>query len=110
MALELEDITGAVIGAAIEVHRALGPGFLESVYEAALAVELEFRCVPFARQVPVTVRYRGGRRVAPARPVRRRFDRRGVEGRARIHTRTLRGRTLIPTRGRAGPRVATELL
>ena len=59
MALELEDITGAVIGAAIEVHRALGPGFLESVYEAALAVELEFRCVPFARQVPVTVRYRG---------------------------------------------------
>ena len=59
MALELEDVTGAIIGAAIEVHRTLGPGFLESVYEAALVVELEFRRIPFARQVPVTVRYRG---------------------------------------------------
>ena len=56
MALELEDVTGATIGAAIEVHRTLGPGFLESAYEAALVVELEVRRIPFARQLPVTVR------------------------------------------------------
>jgi len=59
MALELEDLTGAVIGAAIEVHRTLGPGFLESVYEEALVIELVARKVSFARQYSVTVRYRG---------------------------------------------------
>ena len=58
MALELEDVTGAIIGAGIEVHRTLGPGLLEAVYEAALVVELDFRRIPFARQIPVTVRDR----------------------------------------------------
>jgi len=48
-----------VIGAAIEVHRALGPGFLESVYEEALCVELGLRRIPFARQVAVGVAYKG---------------------------------------------------
>ncbi len=48
-----------VIGAAIEVHRVLGPGFLESVYEEALAVELEARCMPFERQVRHGVEYKG---------------------------------------------------
>ncbi len=59
MALELEDFTGAVIGAAIEVHRTLGPGFPESVYEEALVIERVARKVPFARPYSVTVRYRG---------------------------------------------------
>ncbi|MGB0721722.1 MAG: GxxExxY protein [Gammaproteobacteria bacterium] len=53
-----ERIAHATIGAAIEVHRHLGPGFLESVYEAALAVELKARGISFARQVPVSVTYK----------------------------------------------------
>ena len=52
------DLTGAVIGAAIEVHNTLGPGFLESVYETALARELELRAIPFARQVQVPIYYK----------------------------------------------------
>jgi GxxExxY protein len=48
-----------VVGAALEVHRSLGPGFLESVYEQALCVELRANSVPFRRQVPVVVNYRG---------------------------------------------------
>ena len=47
-----------VVEAAIEVHRLLGPGLLESVYERALAHELEARGLQVERQVPVTVRYK----------------------------------------------------
>jgi len=53
------EITKAIIGAAIEVHNTLGPGFLESVYEGALARELEHLGIPFDRQVSVPIRYRG---------------------------------------------------
>lgn len=59
MDLEHEDLTGQIIGAAIEVHRTLGPGFLESIYENALAIELRQRNIPFARQLSVPVLYRG---------------------------------------------------
>jgi GxxExxY protein len=55
----VDELAHAVIGAAIEVHRVLGPGFLESVYEAALAIELETRAIPFERQKPVPLRYKG---------------------------------------------------
>jgi len=47
------------IGAAIEVHRALGPGFLERIYQEALCIELESRGVRFERERPVIVYYRG---------------------------------------------------
>ncbi len=56
---DAREVTRGVIGAAIEVHRVLGPGFLESVYEEALAVELSLRGVPFRRQVPVAMHYKG---------------------------------------------------
>ncbi|HVK84745.1 MAG TPA: GxxExxY protein [Kofleriaceae bacterium] len=52
-------IAHSLIGAAIEVHRHLGPGFLESAYERALAVELGLRGIPFAQQVPIVVAYKG---------------------------------------------------
>lgn len=58
MALELEDLTGRIIGAAIEVHRALGPGFLESVYENALVLELQSLGLSVDQQLEVSIRYR----------------------------------------------------
>jgi len=54
-----DDVARAAIGAAIEVHRVLGPGYLESVYEEALAVELNLRGIPFERQKTVAVNYKG---------------------------------------------------
>ena len=56
---ERSELTGVVIGAAIEVHRVLGPGFLESVYEEALCVELQLRGIPFRRQPVVAINYKG---------------------------------------------------
>ena len=55
----LDRLARMVIGAAIEVHRHLGPGYLESVYEEALIVELGLRSGPFERQVPIRVVYKG---------------------------------------------------
>ncbi len=56
---ELNRLSEQVIGAAIEVHRELGPGFLESVYEEALCCELTTRKIAFGRQVVVAVNYKG---------------------------------------------------
>lgn len=56
-----DDITGAVVGAAIEVHRELGPGLLESVYEVCLSAELSARGVDRQRQVFLPVTYKGQR-------------------------------------------------
>lgn len=53
-----ERLTETVIGAAMEVHRMLGPGFLESVYGNALAIELERAFVVFQREVKLNVQYR----------------------------------------------------
>jgi GxxExxY protein len=51
------DITHEIIGAAIEVHKRLGPGLLESAYEACLAHELHLRNLEVSQQVPVPVIY-----------------------------------------------------
>lgn len=56
---ETDRLAQEVIGAAIEVHRALGPGFLESVYEQAMSIELGLLGTSFERQVPVAVTYKG---------------------------------------------------
>jgi GxxExxY protein len=56
-----EDGTQAVIGALIEVHRALGPGLLESAYEACLCAELSVRGIPCQRQRPLPIEYKGVR-------------------------------------------------
>ena len=48
-----------IIGAAMEVHSELGPGFLESIYEEALARECKMRNIPFENQVNVPVEYKG---------------------------------------------------
>src|SRR5918911_3091150 len=56
---DLDELAHAVIGAAIEVHRLLGPGFLESVYEDALCAELALRSIPFTRQQMIAVSYKG---------------------------------------------------
>ena len=57
--MEINRVTGTVIGAAIEVHRALGPGLLESAYEECLSRELSLKEVPFERQRPLPVKYKG---------------------------------------------------
>ena len=53
-----EELTERVIGAAIEVHRALGPGLLESAYEECLCHEFHLRGIHFERQVPLPVEYK----------------------------------------------------
>jgi GxxExxY protein len=53
------EITGPVIGAAIEVHKILGPGFLESVYEEAFAIELDLRRISYERQHSIDIFYKG---------------------------------------------------
>lgn len=52
------DLTEQIIGAAIEVHRTLGPGLLESAYEECLAREFAIRQIPFERQKAITLTYK----------------------------------------------------
>lgn len=52
-------LSKVIIGAAIEVHRVLGPGLLESAYEACLCRELTLRSINFERQVPLPLQYKG---------------------------------------------------
>jgi GxxExxY protein len=58
MNTKINALTEQVIGAAIEVHRELGPGLLESAYQRALAHELTLRCVPFEEQKLCPIKYK----------------------------------------------------
>ena len=53
-----QKLTRRIIAAAISVHRELGPGFLESVYEEALCLELDLKGIPYERQKPIKIFYR----------------------------------------------------
>ncbi len=55
----INKITEQIIACAIEVHKNLGPGFLESVYEEALCIELELRGIPYRRQMDLDIEYKG---------------------------------------------------
>ena len=57
--MEINEITEAVIGAAIEVHRHVGPGLLESVYQICLAKELTLRNIPFEQEKSLRIEYKG---------------------------------------------------
>jgi GxxExxY protein len=57
--MDIEELIRKVIGAAINVHRELGPGFLESVYEEALAVEFERQGIRYERQKLIPILYHG---------------------------------------------------
>jgi len=57
--VEIDDLTGKVISAAIEVHKALGPGLLESAYEGCLCREFDLRGMNYERQKDLPVEYKG---------------------------------------------------
>lgn len=59
MALEHEGLTERIIGAAIQVHKHLGPGYLEAVYEKALILELKKRGLHVMDQIEIAIRYDG---------------------------------------------------
>lgn len=59
--IQFDDLSNQVIGCALEVHRSLGPGLLETTYEQCLAHELTRAEVPFRAQCPLPVSYKGHR-------------------------------------------------
>ncbi len=59
--MDRDRLTQGIIGAAIEVHQAIGPGLLESIYEECLCKELSLRQIPFERQKPLPLEYKGSK-------------------------------------------------
>ena len=57
--MDINELSHKVIGAAIEVHKELGPGLLESTYEECLCHELTLQNIPFTRQQPLPIKYKG---------------------------------------------------
>jgi GxxExxY protein len=57
--MDTDQLTQRIIGCAIDVHQELGPGLLESIYESAMVVELDFQKISFRQQVIVPIQYRG---------------------------------------------------
>jgi len=61
--MDINNLTSDIIGAAIEVHKDIGPGLLESAYEECLCYELGLRGVSYKRQKPLAVVYKGNERI-----------------------------------------------
>jgi len=59
--MEIDDLTGKVISAAIEVHKSLGPGLLESAYEECLCREMDLKGISYERQKELPIEYKGVR-------------------------------------------------
>jgi GxxExxY protein len=59
--MDINELTGEIVQAAIEVHKALGPGLLESTYEECLCRELELRAISYNRQKEIPIEYKGHR-------------------------------------------------
>ena len=57
--MDINQLTSKIIGAAIEVHKTIGPGLLEAMYEDCLCIELERRSIPFERQKGIDIEYKG---------------------------------------------------
>ena len=57
--MDINQLTSKIIGAAIEVHKTIGPGLLEGIYEDCLCIELERRGIPFERQKMIDIEYKG---------------------------------------------------
>ena len=57
--MDINQLTSKIIGAAIEVHKTIGPGLLEGIYEDCLCIELERRRIPFERQKGIDIEYKG---------------------------------------------------
>ena len=57
--LPFKDEVYSIVGAAFEVYNTLGPGFLEAVYQEAMAIEFRLRNIPFQEQTPVAIEYKG---------------------------------------------------
>ena len=57
--MDINHLTGQVIGAAITVHKALGPGLLESIYEECLCIEFDNKKIEYERQKEIPIEYRG---------------------------------------------------
>ena len=57
--MDINQLTSKIIGAAIEVHKTIGPGLLENIYEECVSVELSKRGIPFERQKDIAVEYKG---------------------------------------------------
>ena len=58
---DINDLTGEIIGAAIEVHKTLGPGLLESIYEECICIEFGKRGMAYDRQKEINIEYKGVR-------------------------------------------------
>jgi hypothetical protein len=106
-----DEETYAIIGAAMEVHRELGPGYLEAAYREAMAFALAERGIPFAAEVPFRLRFKGHQLTThyPGRFCLPGPDHRGVEGFGDLGECRISADPELPESQRTGARAPSEL-